>query len=175
MPATDVRQRTPLPADGHPEGWAMIGTGLAIAGVAVAVVIALDRYLAWYLRWESKQTGVMTYYGKPAVERRALKRRIRLYSAPVMPVADLKAFANRHRLVTETCRFRYMKDHEELFEMAPPTMFSVTGGEDLKTGKASRDEDVSPALRERILDYCRRALRGAESPVARCYPDLAER
>jgi Sulfotransferase domain len=367
----------------------VIATGLALAGVAVAVVIALDRYLLWYLRWESKHTGGMTYYGKPAVERRALKRRIRLYSAPVKPVVHLMALANRHRLampvfeyegvcgppkvssaeifaraknyrprredvfvatqmrcgttwmqqvvfqtvmrgrgdlsdkgyghlyalspwidavtsisvedaplvgdkptrivkthlptalcpyspdakyiyvtrhpvscfasivdynrsllgplmppvavladwfcsdrmywlpwprhvagwwqwaqqrenvlflhfeemigdfpgarnrverflgdaltadehqlVTEKCSFRYMKDHEELFEMAPPTMFSVTGGEYLKSGKASRDQDVSPELRERILDYCRRALRGAEYPVARFYPDLAER
>jgi hypothetical protein len=36
-------------------------------------------------------------------------------------------------------------------------------------------QDISPELRERILDYCRRALRGAEYPVARFYPDLAER
>jgi hypothetical protein len=75
--------------------------------------------------------------------------------------------------ITEKCSFRYMKDHEELFEMAPPNMFSVAGGEFMASGKEARYADVTPAVRQRILDYCRQALRGSEYPAQRFYPDLA--
>ena len=40
--------------------------------------------------------------------------------------------------------FDYMKDREEYFEMAPPTMFSVREGQFLASGKEKRDEDVTP-------------------------------
>jgi hypothetical protein len=77
------------------------------------------------------------------------------------------------RRVAEKCSFQYMKEHEELFEMAPPTMFSVEGGEYLKSGTASRHQDVTPDVRGRILEYCRRALHGSRYPAEHFYPDLA--
>jgi hypothetical protein len=66
-----------------------------------------------------------------------------------------------------------MKDREEWFEMAPPTMFSVRGGEFMTSGKEKRHEDVMPATCERILKYCREALTGASYPASRFYGDLA--
>jgi hypothetical protein len=75
--------------------------------------------------------------------------------------------------ITERCSFRYMKEHEEVFEMAPPTMFSVSGGRFMTSGEESRHEDVAPAVRARILDYCRTALKGSAYPARRFYPDLA--
>jgi hypothetical protein len=75
--------------------------------------------------------------------------------------------------VTERCSFHYMKEHEEFFEMAPPTMFSVAGGQFLASGKATRHEDVTPDIQDRIRDYCRQALRDSPYPVHRFYPDLA--
>ena len=57
--------------------------------------------------------------------------------------------------------------------MAPPTMYSVTAGSFIRSGKASRHDDVTPDIRRRILDYCRASLAGARYPVARFYPDLA--
>ena len=74
--------------------------------------------------------------------------------------------------VTEKSSFRYMADHEELFEMAPPTMFSVSAGKFLSSGQASRHQDVSPALRERILEYCRRSLAGSAYAVQTPYREL---
>jgi hypothetical protein len=67
-----------------------------------------------------------------------------------------------------------MKANEELFEMAPPTMFSVAGGEFLRTG-ASRESGLTPEVRNQILDYCRSALRECSYPVEDFYPDLADR
>jgi len=76
-------------------------------------------------------------------------------------------------LISEKCSFKYMKENEELFEMAPPNMFSVIGGKFLASGKSNRHEDVTPAIRQRILDYCRQSLRGNDYPARRFYPDLA--
>jgi aryl sulfotransferase len=74
--------------------------------------------------------------------------------------------------VTEKCSFRYMKQHEELFEMAPPTMFSVAGGQFMASGEEARHNDVTPAVRERILEHCREALIGSVYPAEQFYPDL---
>jgi hypothetical protein len=74
--------------------------------------------------------------------------------------------------VTEKCSFAYMKAHEEFFEMAPPTMFSVAGGRFLASGKTARHEDVTPVIRDRVLQYCRTALRSSPYPTGRFYPDL---
>ena len=81
--------------------------------------------------------------------------------------------AEERARVAEHTSFQYMKQHEEFFEMAPPTMFSVSGGEFLASGKAARHEDVTPAVQQRIRDYCRQSLRGSAYPVDRFYPDLA--
>jgi hypothetical protein len=75
--------------------------------------------------------------------------------------------------IAERCSFRYMKQHEEFFEMTPPTMFSVTGGHFMASGREARHEDVTPEIKRRILDSCRNALAGAEYPAATFYPDLA--
>ena len=81
---------------------------------------------------------------------------------------------DERRLAASRCTFGYMKDHEECFEMAPPTMFSVAGGRFLASGSVTRDEDVTPAVRARILDYCRQALRGGAYPAGQFYPELAD-
>lgn len=77
--------------------------------------------------------------------------------------------------VTERCSFKFMKEHEEVFEMAPPTMFSVAGGQFMASGKEKRHEDVTSEIRERILGYCRESLATAQYPVDQYYPDVAAR
>jgi len=59
--------------------------------------------------------------------------------------------AEERALVAEHCSFAYMKDHEEFFEMAPPTMFSVDGGEFLASGKTARHDDVTPDKRSTLV------------------------
>ena len=81
--------------------------------------------------------------------------------------------ADEKQRVSEKCSFQYMKDHEELFEMAPPNMFSVIGGQFLASGGETRHRDVTPAIRERILAYCRQSLVGSDYPALQFYPDLA--
>ena len=81
--------------------------------------------------------------------------------------------AERARVV-ERSRFDFMQAHEEFFEMAPPTMFSVSGGKFLASGKAARHEDVTPDIRKRILSYCRAALLNSTYPSGRFYPDIVQ-
>jgi hypothetical protein len=80
--------------------------------------------------------------------------------------------AAERQLVTDTCSFQYMQAHEEWFDMSPPTMFSAAGGRFMRSGAASRHEDVTPAIRKRILEYCRGALAGRAYPSQRFYPDI---
>jgi aryl sulfotransferase len=80
--------------------------------------------------------------------------------------------APERRRVAEHCSFEYMKRNEEYFEMAPPTMFSVAGGQYMASGKANRHEDVPPAIRQQITEYCRRAMADGTYPARRFYPDL---
>jgi hypothetical protein len=74
--------------------------------------------------------------------------------------------------VTERCSFAYMRSHEEFFEMAPPTMFSVSGGRFLASGKSARHEDVTPGIRDQVLTYCRAVLTSSRYPAGRFYPEL---
>ena len=82
--------------------------------------------------------------------------------------------ADEKQRVIYKCSFQYMKDNEELFDMAPPNIFSVLGGRFMQSGKDNRYEDVAPAIRQRIHEYCRHTLQGSDYPVQRFYPDLGE-
>jgi Sulfotransferase domain len=74
--------------------------------------------------------------------------------------------------ITHKCSFRFMREHEELFEMSPPTMFSVSEARFMPSGGLRRHDDVTPAVRQRIAEYCGRALSASDYPVHRFYPDL---
>jgi Sulfotransferase domain len=97
------------------------------------------------------------------------------FAAVVDRVAELLGYQLTRAevdLVSKKCSFTYMKENEELFEMAPPNMFSVIGGQLLASGKTNRHQDVTPTVRERILDYCRQSLHGSDYPAHDFYPDL---
>jgi hypothetical protein len=85
---------------------------------------------------------------------------------------DYQLTADEKQRITEKCSFKYMKDHEELFEMSPPNMFSVAAGQFFASGRESRYQDVTPAIRQRILEYCRQSLNGSNYPAQQFYPDL---
>ena len=60
-----------------------------VLALAAALLVANFLYLIWYFRWEARQTTGLAYFGRTSSERRALKRRIRLYSLPALPLARL--------------------------------------------------------------------------------------
>jgi hypothetical protein len=76
------------------------------------------------------------------------------------------------RRITQKCSFQYMRDNEDFFEMSPPNMFSVVRGGFFPSGKLSRHKDVTPAIQQRIQEWCRRALGTKQYPVDFFYPDI---
>ena len=120
----------------------------------------------WWELAERRDNVLFVHFEEMTRDFEAVRDRVaRFLECPLMP--------DEARRVDECCSFRYMKDHEETFEMAPPTMFSVTGGQFLARGTARRHEDVTPEIRERILEYCRESLSQSAYPAGRFYADLA--
>jgi hypothetical protein len=74
--------------------------------------------------------------------------------------------------VVERSGFAYMKEHEDLFEMTPPTPFSHRGTYMKGGEKSKRDRDVGEQERKAILAFCRERLKDASYPAARYYPEL---
>lgn len=93
-------------------------------------------------------------------------------------VARVAAFLERplsadaRARVVEKCSFEYMKAHDDVFEMAPPTMFSVVGGKFFASGKSTRADDVPPDARAQILAFCRAQLAGRSYAAADFYREL---
>jgi len=86
----------------------------------------------------------------------------------------VELLADERAAVVRKCGFAYMKEHEEVFEMTPPSYFSMRGGSYFASGKAERVHDVGPEATARIGAFCRERLAGAAYPLERFYPDVAK-
>jgi len=81
---------------------------------------------------------------------------------------------DEHRAVVDKSRFDWMRAREEVFEMAPPSLFSeLDSRRFLQSGSRSRENELGEADRRRILTFCRERLAGSSYPVERFYPDVA--
>jgi hypothetical protein len=121
----------------------------------------------WWRRAQERDNVLFLHFEEMTTDFAGVRDRVARFLGCELTVEE-------RQLVAQKCTFQYMKEHEELFEMAPPTMFSVTGGEYLKSGKESRYEDVAPEIRNHILAYCRNALARSESTAGRFYADLSD-
>lgn len=75
--------------------------------------------------------------------------------------------------VVSKCSFQYMKEMEECFEMAPPSIFSMSSNTRfMQSGKAQRHKDVSQADRNTINHYMAGQLAESSYPLAEFYPDV---
>jgi len=94
----------------------------------------------------------------------------------VIRIAEFLGESLTHDEIDEVVRrseYGYMKDHEEWFEMSPPTPYSANqttfvGGASEDRAKANDEEQA------RILGFCAERLGNGTYPVARFYPDIAE-
>lgn len=86
---------------------------------------------------------------------------------------DTKLTPEQRSEVIRKSRFDYMKQHEEVFEMTPPTFFTLGGGSYLASGRADRHQDIGARERDRINAFCRSELAGRAYPLAQFYPDVA--
>jgi hypothetical protein len=125
-----------------------------------------EHVAGWWQWAQSRENVLFVHYEEMKTNFAAVLERV----ASFLGYDDLTADEKQH--IAKKCSFKYMQDNEELFEMAPPNMFSVTGGQFMASGKKNRDEDVTPAIRQRILNYCSQSLRASECPAWQIYPDL---
>jgi aryl sulfotransferase len=79
-----------------------------------------------------------------------------------------------HAEVVRKSGYDYMKAHEEVFEMSPPSFLTRDEGSFLQSGRKDRDQLIEEAQRTRIARFCRERLEGASYPLARFYPDVAD-
>jgi aryl sulfotransferase len=124
-----------------------------------------DHVDGWW-RWAETRDNVLFVHFEE------MKRNLPGIVTRVATFLDCALTPDQHDRVVARSSFDYMKAHEESFEMAPPTMFSAGQGAFVTRGTTDRHEDVSPDVRGRILDYCRRQLRDRAYPAERFYPDL---
>ena len=82
----------------------MTWIGVAV-GAGLLLCLAGVVYLTVYLRWEAGETGGNAYYRRPLAERRSLKRRMRWYSLPALPMVHLFAALSRQRATMPTFEF----------------------------------------------------------------------
>ena len=76
-------------------------------------------------------------------------------------------------LVLKKTSFQYMKEMEEHFEMAPPSIFSMSSNTRfMQSGKNQRHKDVSNKDREMINQYMREQLQNSTYPLQQFYPDV---
>jgi hypothetical protein len=119
----------------------------------------------WWDRAAARRNVLIVHYEDMTQDFAAVRDRVAAFLGCALT-------ADEARRIDERCSFRYMKAHEATFEMAPPTMFSVGGGQFLARGRTRSADDLSAGVRDRVVAYCRESLRGRSYPVNRCYPDL---
>jgi len=125
-----------------------------------------EHVAGWWQWAQSRENVLFVHYEEMTKNFGAILDRVASFLGYQLTAAEKQS-------ITERCNFQYMKDNEELFEMSPPNMCSVRGGQFLARGTTNRHQDVSAAVRERILDYCRESLRENDYPALQFYPDLA--
>lgn len=139
----------------------------------------LDWYLSermWWLPWPEHVAGwwdwaqrrpnvLFVHFEEMKKDLEGVVRKVAEFLGERLQPQELKQ-------VVEKSGFDYMKKNEELFEMSPPNLFSVSGTY-FKSGKADRYKDVPEPDRQRIIAYCKQRLAGTSYPAARFYPDLA--
>jgi len=72
--------------------------------------------------------------------------------------------------VVRTCSFEYMREHKDVFEMHPPHLLSVDGPMFVR-GTTDRHRDLSDALRDKIVDWCRSEMSESAVPYDAVYPE----
>jgi aryl sulfotransferase len=138
----------------------------------------LDWYCSdkmWWLSWPDHVAGywdwTQMYPNVLFVHFEEMKRDLEGTVRKVAKFLDEPLSDDEVSTIIKKSSFQWMKDHEELFEMCPPNMFSVTGTY-FKSGAGDRDKDVSDEYKQRILQFCREKLAGRNYPAAKFYPAL---
>ncbi len=123
-------------------------------------------HVAGFWEWSQRRSNVLfVHFEEMKDDLPEVVRRVAAFLGVALSAEELER-------VVEKCGFQYMKEREGVFEMTPPTFFSV-GGTFFKSGKLHDEERVGEKARARIVRFCADRLAGSEYPAAEHYPDLA--
>jgi Sulfotransferase domain len=117
----------------------------------------------WWDRSRSGSNVLFVYFEDMKRDLAAVVRRVAAF-LDMRPLTE----AERARVV-EKCGFRYMQEHQDIFEMHPPHILQ-TNADLFVSGKADRHADVPDEARRRILAWAAEGVAGSE--VAEPYPDV---
>jgi hypothetical protein len=78
---------------------------LSVVTALLLLLVGSAFYFGWYFQWELENTAGMAYFGRSSAHRQQLKRRMRRYSAPVIPF--VRVLAAMHRRTASMPVFEY--------------------------------------------------------------------
>ena len=74
--------------------------------------------------------------------------------------------------VSRKSSFAFMKEHEEQFEMTPPSLLSAQAPKSfMPGGTRDREREGEPEERRRIMEFCADRLKNGAYPLQRFYPE----
>lgn len=140
----------------------------------------LDWYCSdrmWWLSWpehiagwwdwaQTRENVLFVHFEEMKRDLEGVTRRVAEFLGQALGDAELER-------VLHKAGFQYMKKHEELFEMSPPNLFSVSGTY-FKSGQANRHEEIGGAESRRILVFCRERFARRTYPAQQFYPDILQ-
>lgn len=125
-------------------------------------------HVAGFWQWAQTRPNVLfIHFEEMKRDLPAVIRRVAAFLDVTLSDAQLKQ-------VAEKCSFTYMKQHEDQFEMMPPSLLA-TDDTFFKSGSLQRHESVAPADKARILAFCREKLSGTDYPFTQFYAGAANR
>ena len=148
--------------------------------LAPPVPAVLDWYLSdqmWWLSWpehvagwwkwaEEKPNVLFFHFEKMKTNLEEVVRKTAQFLEVSLNDEEVK------KVVTKS-GFEYMKENENVFEMSPPNIFSVSGTY-FKSGQAERKVNISDEEKMRILRFCKERFAGTSYPTEKFYPAIAQ-
>lgn len=120
----------------------------------------------WWERAQQDGNVLFVYFEEMKRDLPGIVRRVAEFLG-VKPLTDRELAQ-----VVEKCGFAYMQEHQDNFEMHPPHILQ-TNAELFVRGSADRHQDVPAEVRQRLLAWAAKELRGSGVPLERVYPDVA--
>ncbi len=118
-----------------------------------------------YWHWSQTKPNVLFFHFEE------LKKNLRSVIVRVAEFLNCELTDSEISKILTKCSFSYMKEHEEWFEMTPPTLFSAQNTF-FKSGSAKRHQSVDISHQKKISDFCTNKLKNSSYPLSHFYSDI---
>jgi len=125
-----------------------------------------DHVKGWWARAQESPSNVLfVYFEDMKKDLGAVVTRV----AAFLGVAPLSA--EELAAVVHKCGFKYMQEHQDMFEMHPPHVLQ-TNAELFVSGSADRYKNVPADVRARVASWTAQEMSSSDFPLAEKYPDV---